>query len=926
MNDFDPIIASLKSCDGVLGSLVNAYSERDTSEVGSAWVDAWFTQQAETHRANDLSTPLESGAIPATFLETVEEAYASDSIARRLLSLQVNYFRGFRLQKDATDLSAPLTVVDGPNSAGKTSLAEAFEWLFTGQLVRRKLRDLGNPRELEACIANIFRPPAETTWVEAKVEFQDGTIKRLRRLLVQDYGAASTETCISELYVDGEKVSEAGERKLFQQCFAGEPPILMQHTLRLFVYSAPADRRQYFEQLLQLDRLTQLIEKAVVTKAKLPNFVSPPDAPSTASWIHLKELLKGSVASSAWRTTEKTDPGKIAEILEKQLLRIGKQEFSDQLVDCDSLSLARTNIEATQTAVRSQSFPLLRKLRPSRVVDDQLRVELQIEPLLKTFTSYIDAELKLSVANEAAKTITDAELAVARATDILIDAKLVDITTMQDQNCPICEHPSTATLTHSRVEAIIGITPLQKALADANATFESAGRLLSNRTEALTNLQGQLISRSPSEDEWVSSMKNAPTELAASVAPLRDFLTTNVDALDTTTHRLLVITNGARSREPSDTLRPFLTQLEVDLPSLVVLAEKYARLVKDVEGAVGSGAQTDPQYAMRAAWLDVANNTPGVTLALKWERAKTDVQTALEKARDKLIAVRQQVLETRREGFNKGLDEVWQLLRKDRYSTFSQLLIPIPAGKGFPIEIQVKAKLDNSESIHEVDALRVLSESQVHVIGIAAFITRAKLLGQHFLFFDDPVQSMDEDHFRTFAGPLLNYLLDQGLQVVVLTHNDTFARDVANSQAARDGYVSLRVELSRKIGCQVSEGTRRLRNRLKKLSKAIDDGEREEAWRQVRLSIERLYLLIQLKDGPSKFDSSSWRNHTADAMWNESVGQIVKAKDADIAAKLHQALTLSVAGAHDASARGVTDLETALETIRKAAELCAVTD
>ncbi|MBL0347275.1 MAG: AAA family ATPase [Anaerolineales bacterium] len=42
---------------------------------------------------------------------------------------------------DPINLTGKLIVIDGRNSSGKTSLAEAFEWLLSGQLIRRSLGD-----------------------------------------------------------------------------------------------------------------------------------------------------------------------------------------------------------------------------------------------------------------------------------------------------------------------------------------------------------------------------------------------------------------------------------------------------------------------------------------------------------------------------------------------------------------------------------------------------------------------------------------------------------------------------------------------------------------------------------------------------------------------------------------------------------------
>ena len=105
--------------------------------------------------------------------------------------------------------------------------------------------------------------------------------------------------------------------------------------------------------------------------------------------------------------------------------------------------------------------------------------------------------------------------------------------------------------------------------------------------------------------------------------------------------------------------------------------------------------------------------------------------------------------------------------------------------------LEVKATLNDGVETKEIDALKVFSESQVNALGVAAFVTRSRLLGHDLLIFDDPVQSMDEDHFKTFARDVLPPILDEGRQVILLTHNETFARDISYWHHERSDYVTL---------------------------------------------------------------------------------------------------------------------------------------
>ena len=85
-------------------------------------------------------------------------------------------------------------------------------------------------------------------------------------------------------------------------------------------------------------------------------------------------------------------------------------------------------------------------------------------------------------------------------------------------------------------------------------------------------------------------------------------------------------------------------------------------------------------------------------------------------------------------------------------------------------------------------------------------------------------------------------------------------------------------------------------------------------------------MLLRVSDGAKGFDAFSWRKHTAENMWSEAVGPLIDAKNGALGITLREALSLSAAGAHDSSARGLTDLETALETIRETSALFSIVD
>ncbi len=282
--------------------------------------------------------------------------------------------------------------------------------------------------------------------------------------------------------------------------------------------------------------------------------------------------------------------------------------------------------------------------------------------------------------------------------------------------------------------------------------------------------------------------------------------------------------------------------------------------------------------------------------------------------------MREKLIEARRTAFSDGMTTIWTKLRSDRYSTFSRLFIPPAKGKGLPLEIEVKAELDDGLQKKEVDALRVFSESQINILGIAAFAVRSKLMGHKMIILDDPVQSMDEDHFKTFCTQLLPELLIADGQVIILTHNDTFAREISYSATGYEDYVTMEVRHSRREGCIIEEGNRRVAERLKKAEKLSEEGKMSDAWLAIRKSIERLYTITYIKHGPSTFKPLSWLDQTAEYMWDDrqggGVGKIIEKKAPNIGRRLKEILDLTAAGAHDKSAKGKTDIDNAIKDLR----------
>ena len=572
-----------------------------------------------------------------------------------------------------------------------------------------------------------------------------------------------------------------------------------------------------------------------------------------------------------------------------------------------------------QTRVRQTSFPILAPLQPRRQLLDDSEKPVSADNLDQLSQEIRKAWAEYEPAQLAMQAIGEKNLAVSRAFRILLDAGTIEYG-KHSQTCPLCSYEHVDTLTTDRVERIEGWNPIRVAERTAREKLEKSMNVLLVLIRKAIEEYDELLPSPPSETDWEMALKDVGDDLQDAVAKLRSVISTQAGLnLNVSKAKTLA---GAAVCHPTNVeqCESFIAQClsTIDgFASVPTAARNYRNAFSAVEVAVGAEASTDASYRLMKHIIECIDNAKFTCEDLLWDRAKCLAQKDLQEIREGLMIHRQQFLRGRRMSFNDGIEEVWSALRKDRYSSFSQLYIPAPRGRGFPIEIELKALLDDRSNQKEVDALRVFSESQVNALGVAAFVTRAKLLGHRILVLDDPVQSMDEEHFKTFAKDLIPSVLEQDFQVILLTHNDAFARDVSHFHYDRPDYVTMSIRHSRTEGVVVEEGNRRVAERLALAEHNLDQGNFDNAWKYIRFAMERLYTVSYAKYGPPDFRAESWQHQTAQAMWNSGAGEVILSRLPDSANRLKDILDMTAAGVHDTQSRGETDIRDSLTFLRK---------
>ena len=315
--DIDPL-TSIREIDHPVAELAQDYLARKTD-----WsIDDWFMQRVKIYY-QDQDTDVDK----EFSLENLKYPLGSTAPRKvRFLSIRPYYFRGFHEPQRPINLNADLVTVDGRNSSGKTSLAEAMEWLLSGNIQRR---EQGDPAEHAGFIANRFRLDGQKTWVECDLAV-DGETTKIKRVLVEDYGSKKNSHCTSRLFINGKEIENSTD--LLNEYFSGVAPLLMQHTLREFVKDPPDSRLRYFEKLLNINEISDLIADAQVSNLRQSDFPRPEGGNALQDLHKLTEAI----GEGHFRTVaqySKLDGNSLREAIFDDLIRVAVNEFGAR---CDS--------------------------------------------------------------------------------------------------------------------------------------------------------------------------------------------------------------------------------------------------------------------------------------------------------------------------------------------------------------------------------------------------------------------------------------------------------------------------------------------------------------------------------------------------------------------------------------------------------------
>jgi hypothetical protein len=753
-----------------------------------------------------------------------------------LTSLKVAGVRGFN-DEQTLDFDGKLVIYSGPNGGGKTSIGEAIEWLFYGKTLKRIKGDEISKREYAGSYRNSHYHGHADPYVEIQIVDATGAVRSIRRELMGD------ET--SKLTIDGKAASDLRQ---FGIGALYDRPLILQHTLQDFIFMRPKTRYEVLSALLGLEPLVDFRSAVESSKTdfqnKLP--VAASDAQKRSGLLLTSfqryPLLIPIVASIRQRKIEDA---------RKHLLQVGLGRVPAGTKESEILEALRRAKTAKERATLDWGrFSLNPIPRPD--LHPAITELASLATILERFRAQISAAIRLMA------TTSILPLALPIRQFYALGLQLID--PEKTENCPFCFHD---TLTPERLAEVQKGTA---AVPEAKVPLAVAQESLSSFRYALAR-QWQhvekLIPSLPTEEEI-----DILNKLTAQSVESRDGYSASCEAIDTAKmiikERKAILEDALKGSE--NALREG-TPATDSIPSLDAAFEKYKESVRDLlgvtNGYAASYAALDPAIKEKLAsedevrflgvLIDGLERWNDVRVSSEIDRILEDIQELVRKCREFMVLKQKQILGLR----DMEIKAWYQMLNGSAQVGYSGL---IPGTDNLELRAKTFAK--------GMMAAPNLSASQLNCIGLAVYLATCCRTGSPFrmLLFDDPIQSMDDEHTEAFKKQVISKLLDSGFQVILLSHMDKFVDDVERLYRQ---YAPLyfKMESYTESGPNVvwkGPEIKRLFNEIRKNKDALNEGYRKQAVLDLRQFVELFMKDIFISETgqpvSKKYEDKAWND------------------------------------------------------------------
>lgn len=678
----------------------------------------------------------------------------------RFVWVEVEGFRAFGTEVQRIDLSSSLTVLTAQNSQGKTSLAEAIEWLLTGCTSRRDLHG-GAKAEFIGSLRNVHAPADCSVRVAAHIDLDGSRMVTLERVLTADYQGSTP--CASILRADGTPVPSVDAIGFPLSRGKLSAPVLLQHVMRYVLSAAPQERADYFKAILELDDL-ELVRREI--KSLRDEFDS---APKHAALSQLGEL--------AAYTTFKDRVG---------LLRTAKSLLE---VETGLLELVNAALILDKHAAASDLSQGVAALRSAMAARHAKVLAVEQLDLGALDSAWEVRSLDLSAYSASAGAV-DRE--VTRLVPIFEAVLGLPSLPVGDAgvDCPVCgtsraldshrvQHLREALARSSslRSESQAALKEVSGLKAVLDQTARDARRLApralqwSEEERRSNRLAAHKIADAEAALDHILSLAGELATQATNVAGNAKSASEELASIESEVRALRPV--SADAGKALETLRLGLLASRAALTSSMAVYQTHLTELKTMVRAELDQASGTTGWAQV---IELAEAPETVLAGILDFYARSAASKRLGRAAQQIDAGVQKVLDDRFAAMSDEISKWWESIRPDEAVRFHGMARR-GTGRRY-LDLKAHLELDDRAPGAVRDAVSVFSDSQLNALGLAAFLARCTLGSAPLIVLDDPIPGSDSEHRYTFAAGTIQGLLDAGLQVIVTTFDTHLGRQL----------------------------------------------------------------------------------------------------------------------------------------------------
>jgi len=652
----------------------------------------------------------------------------------RLKEITICGFRGFN-KKQTISLDNNIMLIYGSNGSGKSSLVEALEWLFWGDISRRE-RSSCKSEYMTNYLRNIHYEAEDNPFVEVVVLLQGNEIKIKKELI----GVTGFK-----YYINDEEVKDLSSLNINLEKSA--KPILSQGEIKKFVDTEPKDRWEEISKILGIEIFGKFREELMRLSNKFENDPEYQEAKRERDSVLLpiKPYLP-----------------KFSAMVEKEFFDY-KEALSLLLSEISEIISVKINdIKEAKITLDQKQSEILRKVKKPKGLE-----------FLDIHSPFEEAEL-----NEIIELCYKAKSYTEKLKEVdknYLKFLELGLTLLQPPKCPFCGED---TLTEEKRKSIQKEVEENKEILKFIKEFEKDLTTLKIKKSMILKVNSFVkdksnISKAINElkKEGIYKLElqqlNKVIEKYPEIEALRDQILSALDEILDILSKLL----SKREVYDENLLDEKISILNKNLKDLSKILLEVIELVKKARDSLVSKARE--LTSQEKEKYQLFNNLLNLLKKIKYLKIAVSYKTKIDLINDTITKLEQ--FEKRKAGelleeLSKDIQYYYNKLNPEEPIQFKRIK-PTPG-------VRRQARLEAEAFGKEINPVTCFSEAHMNSLGLSLYFPQRVDYNPEwgFVMLDDPVQSMDDDH----TNQLIDILKEKSetKQIIILTHSSKFREDI----------------------------------------------------------------------------------------------------------------------------------------------------